>query len=230
METKIKQIFLDLGADLCGIAHIDRFTEAPVGFRPTEIYPDCRSVIVFARQLPHGLTQVNPRIIYNHIGDIVKGELDQISYRGSLAIEQLGGVAVPLPCDSPYEFWDSEKLEGRGLISMRHAARLAGLGSLGKNTLLITREFGNMVMIGAVLTNLDLQSDPLTEEYCISSCRICLDKCPTGALNGLSANQSLCRPYTYGSTKRGFGVCNCNRCRVRCPRALGVKPPACEKA
>ena len=105
---------------------------------------------------------------------------------------------------------------------MRHAAVLAGLGSLGKNTLLINKLYGNFITLGAILTNLDLKSDPLSEELCIENCRLCLDNCPVQALDGKTANQKLCRPYTYTTNDRGFSVINCNKCRTICPQKFGI--------
>jgi epoxyqueuosine reductase QueG len=221
MEDRIKKLFLDLGADLCGIANIDRFSEAPAGYRPTDIYQSCRSVIVFAKSLPAGLREVSPRIVYNHANDINLSEIDRIGLEACGYIEEWGGTAVPVPCDGPYEYWDSEKLEGRGILSMRHAAVLAGLGRMGKSSLVITREFGNMINIGAVLTNLDLKSDPLAEELCIEGCSLCLDNCPQKAIRDRTVIQKLCREHTYGTNDRGFSVCKCNTCRVICPLSSG---------
>jgi epoxyqueuosine reductase QueG len=112
-------------------------------------------------------------------------------------------------------------MEGRGQISMRHAAVAAGLGTLGKNTLLLNEKFGNTLNIGAVLTDIELPSDDLAESICKDGCRLCLDSCPVGALNGTSANQKLCRMNTYTSNPRGFEVTNCNTCRVVCPMRYG---------
>ncbi|MDP4088556.1 MAG: epoxyqueuosine reductase [Bacillota bacterium] len=223
MEERVKSIFLELGADLCGIANVDRFSGAPAGFNPTDIYSECKSVIVFARRMPRGTACVNPRIVYNKANDMNLEELDRIGFAASIEVEKLGCTAVPVPSDSPYEYWDSDKMEGRGILSMRHAALLAGLGSLGKNTLLINKKYGNMINIGAVLTTLDLKSDPLSEEMCISSCRLCLNSCPQKALDAQTVNQKLCRQYAYGSNKRGYSVCNCNSCRIVCPRAFGLR-------
>ena len=52
-STRIKQLAADLGADLCGIATEERFSGAPDGFRPRDIYSKCRSVIVIAKRVPH---------------------------------------------------------------------------------------------------------------------------------------------------------------------------------
>lgn len=223
MENSIKEFVLKTGADLCGIANIERFDGAPEGFHPRDIYNDCKSVVVFAKRLPEGVARVSPRIVYNHMTEITLGELDRIALLAAVEIENLGGIAVPLPSDTPYDYWESETLTGKGIISMRHAAVRAGLGSMGKNTLVINETYGNMLNFGAVLTDLELRPDELSGELCTENCRCCIDACPQHALDGATANQSLCRPYAYGSNDRGFGIVNCNRCRLACPKAFGVK-------
>jgi len=222
-EEQVKSIILNLGADLCGIANIDRFADTPDGFHPLDIYKECKSVIVFAKRLPKGLAYVNPRIVYNHANNLSKNEVDRITYEASILIEQLDCVVVPLPCDGPYEYWEKDNLKGKGLLSMRHAAVRAGLGSLGKNTLLINKLYGNFLTLGAVLTDLDLKSDPLSEELCIENCRLCLDNCPVKALDGKIAIQRLCRPHAYATNDRGFEVVNCNKCRTVCPVKFGKR-------
>ncbi len=221
-EEQVKEIILNIGADLCGIANIDRFDNAPQGFHPLDIYKECKSVIVFGKKMPKGLAYVNPRIVYNHANNLNIKEVDRITYESSIAIEQLDCIAVPLPCDGPYEYWEKDNLKGKGLLSMRHAAVLAGLGSLGKNTLLISRLYGNFLTLGAILTNLYLKSDSLSEELCIANCRLCLDNCPVKALNGKTTNQKLCRPHTYTTNDRGFDVVICNKCRTICPRKFRI--------
>jgi len=177
-------------------------------------------VIVFAKAIPKGLSYVSPRLSYAKATDINLDELDKISYLGSLKIEKLGGIAVPIPSDAPFEYC-SDTMKGRGLLSMRHAAVLAGVGSMGKNTLIITKEYGNMINLGAVLTNLNLKSDELSDNLCIEECNLCLDNCPQKALNGQTVDQKLCRIYTYSQNEKGFSICNCNVCRIICPKSLG---------
>lgn len=223
MKEKIREIFYNLGADLCGFANVDKFVDTPKGFHPKDIYDDCKTVIVFAKALPKGIAKVNPRIIYEHFNSLGPIILDKIAYLAALEIEKkFLGLAVPIPADGPYDYWDEEKSEGRGIISMKHAAVRAGLGTLGKNTLLINKKYGNMISIGAVLTELELESDPPSEEMCIKGCRLCLDNCQAKALDGKTANQSLCRHYAYETNSRGFPVVNCNKCRLVCPRAFGI--------
>lgn len=224
MKDKIKEIFINLGAEVCGVANIDLFIDAPNGFHPTDIYSDCKSVIVFAKKIPKGLAFISPRISYQHFNSVSPVELDRIAYLASNEIEKIHkGIAVAIPSDGPYDYWDENNLEGRGIISMKHAAALAGIGTIGKSTLLLNSQYGNMLNIGAVLTNLNLPSDTLADNICIKGCSLCIDNCSVNAINEYGVNQKLCREYTYGSNDRGFDVVNCNKCRTICPMTFGKK-------
>lgn len=222
-KLAIKSLLLSLGADVCGIASADDFCDAPSGFHPRDLFAGCKSVIVFAVALPSALYDADTRIVYNHANNGCITKVDQIALEASCRLEAEGIHCIPVPCDAPYEHWEAERLRGQGILSMRHAAVLAGLGGLGKNTLLINKTYGNRLTIGAVLTDIALESDPRTESLCINSCRRCLDACPQKALDGITAQQNLCRPHAYGTNARGFSVCNCNRCRTVCPLAKGLK-------
>jgi epoxyqueuosine reductase QueG len=222
MEDQIKEIVMRLGADVCGIAGIDRFSEAPKGFHPRDVFPECKSAVVFGIALPKGLATIEPRLIYAHFNDSAAQAVDRVAFEAAKEIERLyGGNAVTLPSDGPYEYWDADKLEGRGLISMKHAAVQAGLGTLGKSTLLLNKRYGNMLILGAILTDIVLQSDPLAKSICIPDCELCMKSCPTQALNRGGVSQYRCRPNTYGRNARGFETVNCNTCRTVCPMRFG---------
>jgi epoxyqueuosine reductase len=93
--------------------------------------------------------------------------------------ERLGRVAAALA-----ERWPGEEtricVDTAPLLERELAAR-AGLGAFGKNTLLLHPEAGSYLLLGELLTTLDLAPDSPLSDLC-GNCSRCLEACPTGAL------------------------------------------------
>lgn len=70
-------------------------------------------------------------------------KMDLISYNISSELDKLGLKNILIPTDDPYLHWNKNKQEGKAILSLRHAGYLAGLGKLGRNNLLINKEYGN---------------------------------------------------------------------------------------
>lgn len=219
----IKEISRDLGFNLCGIAPVERFSEAPNGFRPKDIYNECKSVIVFAKTVPNEPLNASSFVPYSLLGSLIIQEVDNLTLQFTRKLEELGIGAVPIPSDDPYEYWEPDRMYGRAILSLRHAGHLAGLGALGKNTLLINNRFGNMIQLGAILVNIDLEGDPIVDyEACLPDCELCLKSCPKGALDGKTVNQKLCRSLSIYRHEKGYILKYCNTCRKVCPQVLGI--------
>ena len=68
-----------------------------------------------------------------------------------------------------------------GSFMERAAARRSGVGWFGKNSNILTAEYGSWVFLGALITDLDLEPDKPLKKNC-GSCVTCLIECPTGAI------------------------------------------------
>ena len=220
----VKEKAIQYGADLCGIAPASRFKDAPEGFHPQDIYPDCRSIIVFASRFPLSTLKAKTNTPYTFVRNTLVQKLDSISFHLAEDLENSGIDSIPIPSADPYDYWDPDRNHGRGVLSLKHAASLAGLGVMGKNTLLLNDRYGNMIWLGAVLASADLEADPLASYTpCPDNCRVCLEICPQNALDGTTINQKLCRERSTSVTDGGGWVLSCNVCRKACPNHAGMK-------
>ena len=218
----VKKVAFDLGAQLCGIAPVERFNESPKGFHPKDIFPDTKSVVVIAKCFPEGTFHTNSPVPYTAANDILLSEVIRISCELCFQLEKRKNlIAVPIPSE-PYEYWDESEKTGKGILSLKHAGYLSGLGSIGKNSLLTNPVHGNRLILGAALLDVDLEGDRVVEyQFCDDNCQLCMDSCPVGAIDGLSVNQKLCRGNSGLLTEKGYFLYVCNECRKVCPNGTG---------
>lgn len=219
----IKNEAKTLGAALCGIAPVERFTIAPQGFGPGDLYPATQSVIAFALQIPSGTLDLSNTIPYHVVEDITLHESHRIGYHLAMFMERQGFSATIVPSE-PYEYWDEDRKTGKGLISLKHIGYQCGLGVFGKNQLLCNPQIGNLMRLGAILTNARVEADPVLDiNTCNSGCRLCIDSCPSGALSETGVDQLKCRAYSHGKTTKGDSIYMCNVCRRVCVNSRGVR-------
>jgi epoxyqueuosine reductase len=114
----------------------------------------------------------------------------------------------------------------------REGAARSGVGFYGKNTLLITRRHGSWVVLGTLVTDVEIEpSAPLSLDC--GSCRLCIDACPTGALDDPGVLDST-RCLSYWSQAPapipeeyreplGTQVYGCDICQDVCPWNRGVE-------
>jgi epoxyqueuosine reductase len=222
-STDIKKIAFEWGVDLCGIASADRFENAPEGFHPRDVLPECQSVIILACQFLKSTLFAKSTIPYTNVRNELSKKMDRLAIDLSYQLEEKNVLAIPINSIGPTE-WDARTKKSRGIISLKHAAVLAGLGKIGKNTLLVNDTYGNMVWLSAVLVSVALEPDSLAQyDGCIHNCTICLESCPIQALDGVSMNQIACWDYAFGKHNGGEWRIKCFACRKVCPNCLGIK-------
>jgi epoxyqueuosine reductase len=158
------------------------------------------------------------------VRNVMVNNTDEISFRLAKYLELKGIPTIPIPSADPYDYWYREKTHGRGIISLKHAGVLAGLGEIGKNTLLINNKYWNMIWIGIVLTFSAIDGDQIASyQGCIPTCSFCLKEYPQNALDGITIEQKRCREISTSVSTGGGWILSCNICRKICPNHQGIK-------
>ena len=186
----IKEYALKLGADKVGIGNIERWKTAPPETSPLSIMPDAKSVIVFIRRIPRGS--------YRGIEEGTNwGSYSIFGYTG--INEMLRGIGIPLAqyiehngyeaamlssCSTIREIGargnkvDPDKPRREVTVHHRISGVLAGVGEIGFSKVFLTEEFGPRQRIGVLLTDAELEPDPLVEPHVCDHCTLCARACP----------------------------------------------------
>lgn len=123
---------------------------------------------------------------------------------------------------------ESRSYTDTGPLLERELAALAGLGWIGKNTLLINSRNGSYCVLGEIVTELELVPDTPDSDHC-GTCTRCIDACPTHAIEPYSVDARACISYQTLENRgeipqelhpaiaaAGF-VAGCDICQEVCP-------------
>ena len=196
LTEQVKDFVLkEIKADLVGIAPIERFEQAPPGYKPQDILPVAKSVIVFAFDSLESTMVSNCPRTYQLRYTGLRERCQTVGYDLGRFLERRGYYGVHMPSTAPLDI-GPEKRGVFGDFSYRHAAVAAGLGELGWNQILLTPQFGPRVWLMAVITNAELRPDPVYHgpKLCLEDkCRKCVDNCPQNALSpGVPTDKRKC--------------------------------------
>ena len=174
-SSEIKSRLKNMGANLVGIAPVERFIGAPPGRGPTDFMPQARSVISFGVRLPDAVVEydkfyLNYQDVPPHIGIydsvhqfyMVMGHFTQDVTLITMAVNMAnqlelgwGYKSLPTPNTSYTGLGMMAPVEVLGypsFFSQRHAAVRAGLGEFGYNNLVLNPEYGPRVRYCSVIT------------------------------------------------------------------------------
>lgn len=193
---------------------------------PRRSLPSAKSIISIALSYPHRLSNPPQSKPGAYRGIFCRASWGR-DYHHVLR-EKLTNLAERIQKKVPEA--ECEIMVDTGALSDRAVAKRAGVGWSGKNTAIITPEFGSWVYLGEMLTNLYLPPDQPLEDAC-GSCTRCLDACPTGALvEGGRLNAQVCIAYLTQTKemlpepfrkKLGNRLYGCDTCQVVCPYNRG---------
>jgi epoxyqueuosine reductase len=194
-SERLKEAAKRAGADIVGVAPIERFDNAPPEVHPASMWPEVKSVVVFGLRIPRGalrgIEEGTHWPAYHFFGYGGLGRfIAQVGEEIRHYIEQSGWEAVPMSAVATL-------LESRAarrrlrpdrpppnvVPSFRLAAAAAGLGEMGYSKVFLTPQFGPRQRFGMVYTDAPLDPDPLFEGSICDRCMRCAADCPAGAIS-----------------------------------------------
>ncbi|MCU0582709.1 MAG: 4Fe-4S binding protein [Syntrophales bacterium] len=189
-KEDIRTFALSQGADAVGFLALADY-KSPKLPDPRSYLPKAQSLIVFGhRMLDGALDSENPR--FNIAGrmavmDTSKAHLYQVA---RLLEDRTGKRASPVLSSYPLDM-AAPTFGLAGDISLRHAAVQSGLGVFGRHNLVIHPRFGSRLSFTALLTELELESDPPLQEELCNDCGLCVEACPGKALDTEGKTEEL---------------------------------------
>jgi len=174
---ELKKIALEEGADLFGVADIGKIKNKFMLSQDLLKKLD-KAVCLGVRLSESILAQIKdaPTKIYFHHYRTVNSALDQAALKINNHIQRKGYLSLPIPASQIID-WENQKAH----LSHKEIGRLAGLGWVGRNNLLVNARLGSQFRIVTILTDMPLKTDKPTKEDC-GKCRLCVRICPAGAI------------------------------------------------
>lgn len=225
---EIKEHAKSLGADIVGITSLDRFEGVPVQMDPRFIMPEAKSMIVMGFRVMRGsLRGIEEGTFFSNYSAMGYGGLTYLYIPMTVInlckiIEDEGFEAIPIGHQSDWRGIDNEGNLRKNyskpvapqlpqpdiMLHLRICAYLAGLGEIGYSKMFLTPEFGPRLRIGVVLTELELEPDPIYNgpKLC-NKCMACVRECPG---NAISAEKTV--KVTLAGHEVEWGELDCDAC------------------
>lgn len=200
----IKQVAKSYGADIVGIGSIDRWSTAPLQMDPKQIMPRAKSIIAMGFRVFRGsLRGIEEGTYFSNYSAMGYGGITYLYMPMTIlntckVLEDAGYEAVPMGHQSDWRGIDNKgnayenysrpvapgKAQPDVMIHLRIAAYLCGLGEIGYSKMLLTPEFGPRQRVGIIITEAELEPDPIMEPGTLcNKCMACATACPGGAIS-----------------------------------------------
>jgi hypothetical protein len=176
-KAALRRLSLEIGVEIFGVADI-----APVRgeFLLQESLKNSlhRGVSLGKRVLDTVLADIDnrPTALYLHHYRQLNFFLDRAAFRLAVFIRDQGFQALPIAASQIVD-WEKQ----RAHLSHKKVGRLAGLGWIGRNNLLVNPEYGSQFRLATVLTDMPLEPDQALDRDC-GGCFNCLAGCPAAAI------------------------------------------------
>ncbi|MFS1663748.1 tRNA epoxyqueuosine(34) reductase QueG [Streptococcus sp. zg-JUN1979] len=198
---------------------------------PERLLEGAKTIISIAVAYPHKLPQQPQKTTYKR-GKFTPNSwgLDYHHVVGD-KLERLARGIEDL-CDG-VSFKQKAMVDTGALVDTA-VARRAGIGFIGKNGLVISKEFGSYMFLGELITNLEIEPDSPVDYDC-GDCTRCLEACPTSCLIG-NGSMDAKRCLSFQTQDKGMMalefrkkiktvIYGCDICQISCPYNKGLDNP-----
>lgn len=194
-SQKLKQFALEkVHVDALGVANVERFKDAPADMSPLSIMPNCRSVVVLTKRILRGTyrgidegTHWPSYTTFCYAG--LNTRLEKANYKISRFIEQHGFEAAGVQANATSREWGPRgpspapgKPMREVVMQFRIAAVLAGLGEIGWSKVFLSKALGPRQRLSIILTDAELEPDPIRVGELCDKCKRCVAECPGNAI------------------------------------------------
>jgi len=211
-ERNLRELARGEGIDVFGVAAVGQLWEDQIYLEPKESFRHLAYGIVMGHRLSKSVLESivdGPTLIYKHHYQRVNLLLDRAALRVAGEIQSWGYDALPIAAS---QLIDWERLLGH--LSHRSVGALAGIGWIGRSTLLVHPDFGAQVRYVTVLTDLPLAVARPLQMDC-GECRKCVEICPAKAISERKDDfqrQACYRKLQEFERMKGIGVHICGLC------------------
>ncbi len=191
----IKEYAHELGADLVGIGAMDRFEGAPKEYDPRYIMPEAKSIIGLGFRIHRGLlrgveegtywggySSMGYANINDNFGPMVLRKLSSLleDYGFETCPYHNGSVRYGINEGRPAS---PDKPRPDVFIHFRIAGVICGMGEIGHSNLFLTPEFGPAQRLVFLITEAELEPDPIFTGRLCDNCLLCVRDCPANAIS-----------------------------------------------
>jgi epoxyqueuosine reductase len=228
LKTEINTFLHERGADLVGMASPeiwDRENMVHHNYRPRSIWPQTTSIIVIGIEMPLPVVETTPSVQHRDLYNNCNRTLDGVAFELSRWLNRRGYASINLSRDG-YATINVLLNTPEAAFSHTFAAYYAGLGHIGINNTILTRQFGPRVRFTSVFTEAAVPPDSIMDTICIR-CGACAELCPVNALtisrSDLRGKNVIVADYDrhacalWAKTLTGRGCYPCGICIKVCP-------------
>ena len=253
IKVEIQKLAKEIGISKIGFTTADNFTYLEKTLRRAidegrnsgfehkviedRLYPDrllksAKTIISIGVAYPHKIPQQPQKTEFK------RGKMTPSSwgvdyhYLVSEKLEKLSLGIEKLCMDFPIEH---KAMVDTGALIDTAVAQRAGIGFIGKNGLVISKEYGSYMFLGELITNLEIKPDQPVDYGC-GDCQRCLSSCPTSCLIG-DGSMNAQRCLSFQTQDKGMMdlefrkkiktvIYGCDICQISCPYNKGIDNPS----